>query len=400
MSSVQGLPSLQVGAAPPTHLPPAHPSDVVQALPSSQALVLLATMQPVEVSHESSVQGFLSSQVMVVPVHLPATQWSLLVQALLSLQAFALSLVKTQPLAGAHESSVQGFLSSQANAAPPTHALFAQVSLVVQALLSLHGAVLATLEHPDEELQESSVQGLLSLQFVGPLETQLPPLQWSPVVQALPSLQVFELDTVNTHPVAGAHVSLVHGLLSLQLSAGPPVQVPEPLHLIRRGASVAVGAAGARRIRRGAVLGALVAGAAAAVVRGVQRQTRIPDVYAARADGAGVRAVAEYVVVARRAGLRRTRARARAVAGLAIRGEPAAARAGAADRIDAGQRLSRLTAHRRTGAGGAHSDLHGASVAGRVAVEAARAIRIRAASALHAVPAALHGVEAPQATGF
>jgi hypothetical protein len=230
LSSVQGLPSLQVGAAPPTHLPPAHRSDVVQALPSSQALVLLATMQPVEVSHESSVQGFLSSQVMVVPVHLPATQWSLLVQALLSLQAFALSLVNTQPLAGAHESSVQGFLSSQANAAPPTHALFAQVSLVVQALLSLHGAVLATLEHPDEELQESSVQGLLSLQFVGPLETQLPPLQWSPVVQALPSLQVFELDTVNTHPVAGAHVSLVHGLLSLQLSAGPPVQVPEPLH--------------------------------------------------------------------------------------------------------------------------------------------------------------------------
>jgi hypothetical protein len=152
------------------------------------------------------------------------------VQALLSLQAFALSLVNTQPLAGAQVSLVQGFLSSQVNAGPPTHALLAQVSLVVQALLSLQGAVLATLAHPDEELQESSVQGLLSLQFVGPLEMQLPPLQWSPVVQASPSLHVLELETVNTQPVAGAHESFVQGLLSLQVSAGPPVQVPEPLH--------------------------------------------------------------------------------------------------------------------------------------------------------------------------
>jgi hypothetical protein len=152
------------------------------------------------------------------------------VQALLSLQALALSLVNTQPVAGAHESSVQGFLSSHVNAGPPTQALFAQTSLVVQALLSLQGAVFATLAHPVEELQESSVHGLLSLQLVGPLETQLPPLQWSPVVQASPSLQVFELDTVNTQPVAGAQESFVHGLLSLQVGAGPPVQVPDPLH--------------------------------------------------------------------------------------------------------------------------------------------------------------------------
>jgi hypothetical protein len=74
LSSVQGLPSLQVGAAPPTHLPPAHLSDVVQALPSLQALVLLAKMQPFAVSHESSVQGLLSLQVIVVPTHLPAEQ--------------------------------------------------------------------------------------------------------------------------------------------------------------------------------------------------------------------------------------------------------------------------------------------------------------------------------------
>jgi hypothetical protein len=152
------------------------------------------------------------------------------VQALLSLQVFALSLVKRQPVAGAHESSVQGFLSSHGSAGPPTHALFAQTSLVVQAFLSSQGFVFATLLHPDAELHESSVHGLLSLQFVGPLEMQLPPLQWSPVVQASLSLHVFELEAVNTQPVAGAQESFVHGLLSLQVGAGPPVHVPEPLH--------------------------------------------------------------------------------------------------------------------------------------------------------------------------
>jgi hypothetical protein len=49
-------------------------SDVVQALPSSQALVLLAKMQPLLVSQESSVQGLLSLQTTVVPTHLPAEQ--------------------------------------------------------------------------------------------------------------------------------------------------------------------------------------------------------------------------------------------------------------------------------------------------------------------------------------
>jgi len=51
-----------------------------------------------------------------------------------------------------------------------------------------------------------------------------PALHRSFVVQAFPSSQEFEL-LVCTHPVA-PHVSLVHGLLSLQLVAVPPAHDP------------------------------------------------------------------------------------------------------------------------------------------------------------------------------
>ena len=73
-SAVHGLESSQVGAGPPTQLPPAHLSAVVQALPSSQAFVLFVKMHPVAVSQESSVQGLLSLQVMVEPAQAPAMQ--------------------------------------------------------------------------------------------------------------------------------------------------------------------------------------------------------------------------------------------------------------------------------------------------------------------------------------
>jgi hypothetical protein len=47
-----------------------------------------------------------------------------------------------------------------------------------------------------------------------------PPPQASPVVQALPSSQAFVL-FVKTQPEAGAHVSFVQALLSLQTTAVP-----------------------------------------------------------------------------------------------------------------------------------------------------------------------------------
>ena len=61
-SAVQLLPSLQSGGGPPTQLPPAQVSAVVQALPSSQAAVLFVCTQPRTGSQESSVHGLPSSQ--------------------------------------------------------------------------------------------------------------------------------------------------------------------------------------------------------------------------------------------------------------------------------------------------------------------------------------------------
>ena len=92
LSVVQTLPSSQFGAAPPTHLPPPHKSLVVQAFPSEQTTVLLATWQdPVAVLQLSSVHGLLSLHVLAAPgTHLPTVQTSLSVHALLSEQAAVL----------------------------------------------------------------------------------------------------------------------------------------------------------------------------------------------------------------------------------------------------------------------------------------------------------------------
>jgi hypothetical protein len=61
VSSVHGFVSAQFGGAPPWQVPPEQVSVVVQALPSSQALVLFACWQEPAL-HVSSVQGLLSLQ--------------------------------------------------------------------------------------------------------------------------------------------------------------------------------------------------------------------------------------------------------------------------------------------------------------------------------------------------
>jgi hypothetical protein len=134
--------SLQLGAEPPTQDPPAQVSAVVQALPSSQEAVLLALTQPVAGTHESSVQGLLSLQLGAEPpTQDPPAQVSAVVQALPSSQE-AVLLALTQPVAGTQESSVHGLLSLQFGAEPPTHTPLAQVSAVVHALPSSQDAVL------------------------------------------------------------------------------------------------------------------------------------------------------------------------------------------------------------------------------------------------------------------
>jgi hypothetical protein len=150
-------------------------------------------------SHESSVQGFPSSQAAASP-------W-------------------TQPVAGSHESSVQALPSSQLGAAPPTQAPPEHVSPVVQAFPSSQVAALSVWTQPVAGLQESSVQALASSQSVAPPPTQLPAAQASPVVQGFPSSHDAVL-FVWTQPVAGLHESSVQTLPSLQLGAGPLTHAP------------------------------------------------------------------------------------------------------------------------------------------------------------------------------
>src|SRR6185369_8766330 len=86
------------------------------------------------------------------PLHVPPPQVSLVVQALLSLQEAVLFAWK-HPVAGMHASSVQTLLSLQSGGGPPLHVPPPQVSFVVQALLSLQEAVLFVWKHPVAGLQ-------------------------------------------------------------------------------------------------------------------------------------------------------------------------------------------------------------------------------------------------------
>jgi hypothetical protein len=145
------------------------------------------------------------------------------VHALLSLHG-AVLFACTHPVTGLQLSVVQTSLSLQLSAAPGWQAPPEQVSLVVQTLSSLHGAVLFWCVQPVAGLHPSVVQTLPSLQLDAGPPTQLPPEHVSFVVQALPSLQG-SLFGVWTHPLAGLQESVVHGLLSLQ-TIGVPAQVP------------------------------------------------------------------------------------------------------------------------------------------------------------------------------
>ena len=88
---MQPLESLQTREAPASQVPAAQVSEVVQALPSSQATVLLAKTQPEAGSQESVVQVLASLQERAAPaLQVPALHLSLVVQALPSSQATVL----------------------------------------------------------------------------------------------------------------------------------------------------------------------------------------------------------------------------------------------------------------------------------------------------------------------
>ena len=113
---------------------------------------------------------------------------------------------------------------------PPTHWPPAQASAVVQASLSLQGAVLGVVVHPLCGSQPSSVQPVLSLQTTGSL-TQRCASHRSFVVQKSESahcasrLQQPSCDRC-TQPVPLSHESAVQASLSSHPAGGPPTQSP------------------------------------------------------------------------------------------------------------------------------------------------------------------------------
>src|SRR6185369_9749960 len=173
-SSVQTLPSSHMVAGPPAHAPAAQVSPTVQALPSSHGALLSVCVHPVAGSQLSVVHTLPSSQSGAgPPTHWPPAHVSLVVQSLPSLQGPPL-FTCLQPVVVSHESVVHTLLSSQLAAAPGTQEPLAHASFTVQALPSLQGSLFATCVQPAVGSHPSSVQGLLSLQPVAPPPTQFP----------------------------------------------------------------------------------------------------------------------------------------------------------------------------------------------------------------------------------
>ena len=96
---------------------------------------------------------------------------------------------------------------------------------MVHALPSSQAPAVDLCWHPALASQLSAVHGLLSSHVTLCPGAQPPPRQWSPVVHALPSLQVALLARC-VQPMADKHASSLHGLPSSQPSAAPPTQPP------------------------------------------------------------------------------------------------------------------------------------------------------------------------------
>jgi hypothetical protein len=103
---------------------------------------------------------------------------------------------------------VQGLPSSQFGGGVPAQDPFWQTPVPLHTSPSSQEAVLLLCRHPTAGSQESSVQTLLSLQSAAGPATQVPFVQASVVVHALPSLHEapFGLAGLEQRPVAVSHV--------------------------------------------------------------------------------------------------------------------------------------------------------------------------------------------------
>ena len=185
----------------PVHAPAWQASLWVQALPSSQACAVFVCTQPLAAEQLSAVHGLSSSQ------------------------AVAAHARKRQPLTGSQLSLVHASSSAHARAWPVRHTPLPQISPRVQALPSLQGTLLAVAVQPWLRLQLSSVHGLPSSHVRTPAPWQPVAPQVSPVVHASPSSQALLLAR-NAQPLALSQLSVVHGLPSTHTRAAPATQPP------------------------------------------------------------------------------------------------------------------------------------------------------------------------------
>src|SRR5438093_388430 len=190
--------------------------------------------------HVSVVHALPSSQLRGVPtVQIPDRHVSAPLHTLPSLHEVPLKTAGCwHPVTGSQMSVVHGFPSSQLRDDPAVQVPDRHVSAPLHTLPSLHEVPLASAvrRHPLSGSQVSGVQGLLSLQLSAVPAVQAPAWHVSPPSHpyALP-LEVPLASAVCRQPASGSHVSVVHGLLSLQLRAAPAVQIPDrhvsaPLH--------------------------------------------------------------------------------------------------------------------------------------------------------------------------
>jgi hypothetical protein len=203
-STVQGFPSSSAGATPAWQcVAPSQVSRPLHALPSEHeapAAVAVCTT-PVAGSHESTVQGIPSSTAGAVPAwHAPvALQISLPLHALPSEHAVpAAAGVWVTPVAGLHASTVHGFPSSTVGAVPAWHApVPLQVSVPLHAFPSEHDvpADAGGFEHaPDAGSHVPATwHGSLAAHAIGLAPVHAPAWQVSAWVQALPSSHALPL---------------------------------------------------------------------------------------------------------------------------------------------------------------------------------------------------------------
>jgi hypothetical protein len=214
-------------------------TSLVQGLPSAQLAAVLHDWQPpigvfvhpLMGLQASVVHASLSLQLRAVPaVQVPLWHVSAPLQTLPSVHDVPLAtLLAVHPVAGLQLSVVQGLPSLHVSGVPAVQAPLWHVSAPLQRLPSGHAVPLVTLlwVHPVLALQPSVVQAFESLQLSGVPAVHTPVWQVSSPLQTVASAQDEPLATlVFWQPVAGTQLSVVHTLLSLQLSGVPAVQVP------------------------------------------------------------------------------------------------------------------------------------------------------------------------------